>query len=172
MRRSRPSRKRNLPATPSNRSHCAACTCKGTKPPGRTKSSPVTRPGVRSRKTMHCPVTGSEIASILCLIGRFNHMTKSSAQTTKQQIAQAALAALRTEGFGGATSRAIARIGGFNQALIFYHYGSLENVLLAALDLTSMERMARYRDAVDNTHSVEELVQVARRIYREDSESG
>src|SRR5436190_5050483 len=99
-------------------------------------------------------------------------MTKSTAQTTKQQISRAALEALRTEGFAGATSRAIARIGGFNQALIFYHYGSLESLLLAALDLTSEERMTRYREALDTANGVEELVQVARQIYREDSDSG
>lgn len=99
-------------------------------------------------------------------------MTKSPAQGTRQQIAEAALEALRTEGFAGATSRVIARIGGFNQALIFYHYGSLENALLAALDLTSKERMTRYRDALDSASTLEELVQVARMIYREDSESG
>ena len=99
-------------------------------------------------------------------------MTKSSAQDTRRQIAEAGLEALRTLGFAGATSRAIARIGGFNQALIFYHYGSLESLLLAALDLTSAERMARYRDAVDAASTFEELMQVARRIYREDSESG
>ena len=99
-------------------------------------------------------------------------MIKSTAQTTRQQIAHAALEALRTEGFAGASSRAIGRIGGFNQALIFYHYGSLENLLLAALDLTGEERMARYREALDGANTVEELVQVARRIYREDSESG
>jgi AcrR family transcriptional regulator len=99
-------------------------------------------------------------------------MTKSTAQTTKELIARAALEALRTEGFAGATSRTIARIGGFNQALIFYHYGSLEHLLLAALDLTSAERMARYREALDGATTLEELVHAARRIYREDSESG
>jgi len=121
---------------------------------------------------MHCPVTGSQIASMLSLIVRFNHMTKPDAQGTRQRIAEAALEALRTVGFAGATSRAIARIGGFNQALIFYHYGSLENALLAALDLTSEERMARYRDALDGAGTIEELIKVAKTIYREDSESG
>ena len=99
-------------------------------------------------------------------------MTKSSAQTTRQQIADAALEALRTEGFARATSRTIARLGGFNQALIFYHYGSLENLLLAALDLTSEERMARYREALDQVTTLPELIGVARSIYQEDSESG
>src|SRR5918995_3261199 len=99
-------------------------------------------------------------------------MIKSTAQDTRERIAQAALDALRTEGFAGATSRAIARIGGFNQALIFYHFGSLDNLLLAALDVTAEERMARYREALDGAHTLEELIGIAGTIYREDSESG
>jgi AcrR family transcriptional regulator len=99
-------------------------------------------------------------------------MIKSTAQTTKQQIARAALEALQTEGFAGATSRTIARIGGFNQALIFYHYGSLENLLLAALDLTSDEQMSRYRAALDTAGTLEELVHAVRVNYQEDSDSG
>src|SRR5688500_5079148 len=99
-------------------------------------------------------------------------MIKSSAQDTRRQIAEAALETLRTEGFAGATSRAIARSGGFNQALIFYHYGSVESVLLAALDLTSEQRMARYRSALEGAGTLEEFLQVASMIYREDSESG
>ena len=42
----------------------------------------------------------------------------------------------------------------------------------SSLDLTSEERMNRYRDAVDAANGVEELVQVASRIYREDRDSG
>ena len=56
---------------------------------------------------------------------------------TAQTIIESALATLRDEGFAGATSRAIARRGAFNQALIFYHFGSLENLLVAALEQTS-----------------------------------
>jgi AcrR family transcriptional regulator len=99
-------------------------------------------------------------------------MIKPTAQDTRRRIAHAALEALRTEGFAGATSRVIARIGGFNQALIFYHYGSLENALLAGLDLTSAERMARYRAALEDATTLEELLAVARKIYREDSATG
>ena len=110
--------------------------------------------------------------SRLSLIARFNQMNKATAQDTRRRIADAALKALQTEGFAGATSRAIARIGGFNQALIFYHYGSLENLLLAALDLSSEERMSRYRAALAGATTPRELARVAREIYREDSESG
>ena len=94
------------------------------------------------------------------------------APSTKQQIVEAALETLKTEGFAGATSRAIARVGGFNQALVFYHFGSLDNLLLAALDAMSEARMRRYAAAVEEIDSLEALAQVAADIYREDRESG
>jgi AcrR family transcriptional regulator len=95
-------------------------------------------------------------------------MIKATAQT----IVEAALATLQEEGFAGATSRAIARRGGFNQALIFYHYGSLEALLLAALQRTSEERLARYRDAVAPARTVEELVPVMADLWEEDQAAG
>ena len=64
---------------------------------------------------------------------------------TKARIAEAALETLKTVGFAGASARAIAHQGGFNQALIFYHFGSVQAVLLAAFDLMSDRRMAAVR---------------------------
>src|SRR3954469_20807899 len=99
-------------------------------------------------------------------------MTKSSAQETRRRMVEAALEALREDGFTGATSRAIARRGGFNQALVFYHFGSLDGLLLAALDATSVERLERYRDEVATADTPEELIAVMARIYAEDRDSG
>src|SRR5215211_9491670 len=86
---------------------------------------------------------------------------------TKLQILEATLETLKNEGFTGATSRAIARTGGFNQALIFYHFGSLDGLLLAALDQTSEERLRRYRAAVEEAETAEDLAEVAASIYAE-----
>ena len=91
---------------------------------------------------------------------------------TRERIVDAALETLKTEGFSGATSRAIARAGGFNQALIFYHFGTLDALLLAALDKTSDERLARYRDAVRKAATPAELAEVAASVYREDRDRG
>jgi AcrR family transcriptional regulator len=96
----------------------------------------------------------------------------SSGETTRRQILSAALETLKEEGFAAATSRAIARRGGFNQALLFYHFGSLEGLLLAALDETSEERLERYREAVDNAESVDQLLAALARLYAEDRERG
>jgi len=91
---------------------------------------------------------------------------------TKLQIAEAALATLKANGFAGASARAIAHIGGFNQALIFYHFGSVQNALLAALDLISERRLADYRPRFESARTASELAQLARAIYDEDLERG
>lgn len=85
---------------------------------------------------------------------------------------EAALETLKEEGFAGASARAISRRGDFNQALIFYHFGSLTDLLLAALDETSARRMEAYEAAMQEATSIEGLVQVALDIYREDLASG
>src|SRR2546425_11787631 len=97
---------------------------------------------------------------------------RASGDATRRQMVEAALETLRQEGFAGATSRAIARRGGFNQALIFYHFGNLDALLLAALDRTNEERLARYRDAVRDAQTLEDLIAVAARAYAEDRKSG
>ncbi len=95
-------------------------------------------------------------------------MTKA----TDQAIVKATLATLRDEGFAGATSRAIARRGGFNQALIFYHFGSLENLLLRAFRQTSEERLAHYHELVDPISTLEELVPAMAHLWAEDNAAG
>jgi AcrR family transcriptional regulator len=91
---------------------------------------------------------------------------------TKARIVQAALQTLKRDGFAGASARSIASTGGFNQALIFYHFGSVHRLLLAALDETSAQRMAEYRTATAEVQDLSDLVAIAARVYREDLESG
>jgi AcrR family transcriptional regulator len=91
---------------------------------------------------------------------------------TKDRIVEAATATLKAHGYAGASARTIAAEGGFNQALIFYHFGSVRNALLAALDRTSAERMEAYRTAAADAADMPALVAVATRIYHEDLASG
>ena len=85
---------------------------------------------------------------------------------------EAALQTIREEGIVGASARAIARAGGFNQALIFYHFGSVNQVLLAAVERISDQRMARYQERLASVQSLEELVRVGAECHREDVEEG
>ena len=79
---------------------------------------------------------------------------------------------LREEGFAGTTARAIARHGGFNQALIFYHFGSVSNLLQEAFLAHSDEQVAKYREAAAHVSSLSDLVEIARRLHADDLQSG
>jgi AcrR family transcriptional regulator len=91
---------------------------------------------------------------------------------TRRVLIDAAVATLKEEGYAGASARAIAGRAGVNQGLIFYHFGSVANLLLAALDAVSSERLERYGKAVDGVGSPEDLVDVASAIFREDLDAG
>ena len=91
---------------------------------------------------------------------------------TRERLLEAALTTLRTHGFVGTTAREIARTGEVNQALIFYYYGSVDKLLLAALDLTSARRLARYQSELAKVTSLSELITVMARLYAEDVEVG
>ena len=98
--------------------------------------------------------------------------TSARGTATKDRIIEAALETVREEGFAQTTARAIARHGGFNQALIFYHFGSVDDLLHEAFMRASMQNVERYREAVAEVRSLSDLVAIARRLHAEDLESG
>jgi AcrR family transcriptional regulator len=98
--------------------------------------------------------------------------TRSGAEQTRARIVEAALQALRDEGIAGISARTIARHGGFNQALIFYHFGSVEGLLVAVARSESERRSALYAPALAEVTSLAELVAVARRLHDEEFQAG
>jgi len=51
---------------------------------------------------------------------------------TRRRLIDAAVATLQREGFARSSARVIAERAQMNQGLIFYHFGSVTNLLLAA----------------------------------------
>jgi AcrR family transcriptional regulator len=91
---------------------------------------------------------------------------------TRGRVVAAAFDALRTKGYAGATSRTIAELGGFQPGLIFYYFGSVDDLLVAALAESSAARLERYRAAVEEADSLARLLDVLAEIYRDDVASG
>jgi AcrR family transcriptional regulator len=91
---------------------------------------------------------------------------------TRTRILEAALAALRDEGIAGISARTIARYGDFNQALIFYHFGSVDALLVAVARSESERRSALYAEALRDVTTLAELVAVARRLHEEEFQAG
>ncbi|HEX5365487.1 MAG TPA: TetR/AcrR family transcriptional regulator [Acidimicrobiales bacterium] len=97
---------------------------------------------------------------------------RPGAGATRARILDAALCALRDEGIAGISARSIARHGSFNQALIFYHFGSVDGLLVAVARSESERRSALYAPALAAVSSLSELVVVARRLHDEELQQG
>lgn len=84
----------------------------------------------------------------------------------------AALRSLKERGFAASSARNIAAIAGVNQALVFYHFGGVHQLLLEALDATSSERLDDYREQLRGVSTLPDLIEVMAACYRADVSSG
>jgi AcrR family transcriptional regulator len=91
---------------------------------------------------------------------------------TRAALIDAAITTLRESGFAAASARRIAAEAGCNQALVFYHFGSVPDLLLAALEEVSARRMAVYRELLDRRGTLGELIDAARAVFEGDLDSG
>jgi AcrR family transcriptional regulator len=91
---------------------------------------------------------------------------------TRAALIVAAITTLRESGFAAASARRIAREAECNQALIFYHFGSVPDLLVAALEDVSARRMAAYRGLLGRTGTLGELVDAARVVFEQDLDDG
>ena len=94
--------------------------------------------------------------------------TISSGEETRSRIVAATLATLKSEGIVGTSARNIAKAGDFNQALVFYHFGSVDDLVIAAVSSMSCDRIDRYRPRLESVSSLTEMVGVARELHAED----
>ena len=91
---------------------------------------------------------------------------------TRVALTEAAIAVLRESGFASASARRIAQRAGCNQALVFYHFGSVHDLLVAALEEVSARRLAAYRELLDRTGTLGELIAAARTVFEADLDAG
>src|SRR5262249_26961078 len=91
---------------------------------------------------------------------------------TKTKLLAGASEALHRHGIAGASARTIATTAGVNQALIFYHFGSVQELLTAPCGQDTEERVATYRDRLSAVRSLGDLLAVGREIHAEERSIG
>ncbi|MCB1039422.1 MAG: TetR/AcrR family transcriptional regulator [Acidimicrobiales bacterium] len=91
---------------------------------------------------------------------------------TRERLIDACRACLRDDGIAGVSARAIARHGDLNQALVFYHFGSVDGLLQATATEDSQRRAALYADRLGEVTTLAQLVAVGRAIHAVESERG
>jgi len=93
-------------------------------------------------------------------------------EQTKTELIEAAIKSLIDVGYSGTTARSIATRANCNQAAIYYHFGGIEQLLIAALEMSSRERLARYTGRLSDEQTLTELIETIEELYVEDRESG
>lgn len=91
---------------------------------------------------------------------------------TRTKLIDAALETLRTQGIAGVSARTIATTAGVNQALVFYHFGSVDDLLAAACVHGSEQRVELYRERFAAVTSLRELLDLGRALHVEERAAG
>ncbi|SEC95356.1 transcriptional regulator, TetR family [Streptomyces sp. 2131.1] len=96
----------------------------------------------------------------------------SSAEDTRTRLLTGALATLTEQGIAKTSARSIAATAGVNQALVFYHFGTVDDLLAAACRHGAEQRLATYRERLDGVRSLGELLAVARELNASERAGG
>ncbi|MET8565765.1 TetR/AcrR family transcriptional regulator [Streptomyces flaveolus] len=96
----------------------------------------------------------------------------AKAQETKTKLLEGALRTLTEQGIAKTSARTVAAAAGVNQALVFYHFGSVDELLAAACRYGAEKAVARYRGRLAAVDSLSELLAVGREIHERERAGG
>ncbi|MEV0254366.1 TetR/AcrR family transcriptional regulator [Streptomyces sp. NPDC050732] len=96
----------------------------------------------------------------------------SKAQETRTKLLEGALRTLTEQGIAKTSARSIAAAAGVNQALVFYHFGSVDDLLAEACRYGTEQRVSRYRERLAGIGSLSELLAFGREMHEEEREAG
>ncbi|MFG2561052.1 TetR/AcrR family transcriptional regulator [Streptomyces sp. NPDC048496] len=85
---------------------------------------------------------------------------------------EGALNTLSEHGIAKTSARTVAAAAGVNQALVFYHFGSVDELLAAACRYGAEQRVVRYRDRLASVSTLTELLQFGRELHAEERAGG
>ena len=92
--------------------------------------------------------------------------------TTRDKLLVAASRALAEDGVAGVSARTVAARAEVNQALVFYHFGSVSGLLEAAVRRSVDLAVATYRDRFADVSSLPELLAVGRDLHEAEKRAG
>jgi AcrR family transcriptional regulator len=91
---------------------------------------------------------------------------------TRHELLEATLRTLTRHGVVGTSARTVAAEAGVNQGLVFYHFGSVEDLLAAACRHGAEQRVAAFRDRLDAVGTLGELLALGRELHRDERGRG
>ncbi|MBP2321009.1 DNA-binding transcriptional regulator YbjK [Kibdelosporangium banguiense] len=91
---------------------------------------------------------------------------------TRQKLIDGAVETIRTHGISGVSARTIATTAGVNQALVFYHFGSVHDLLSEACMVHTQATVTAYQPRLDKVTTLQELLATGRELHAGQAEIG
>ncbi|WP_433174701.1 TetR/AcrR family transcriptional regulator [Actinoallomurus sp. CA-150999] len=91
---------------------------------------------------------------------------------TRQRLIDATIQTLRTHGIAGISARTIAGTADVNQALVFYHFGSVDQLLAASCAEAAAQRVQMFRERFAEVGSLRELLAAGRELHATERAAG
>ncbi|GAB3578715.1 TetR/AcrR family transcriptional regulator [Calidifontibacter terrae] len=83
---------------------------------------------------------------------------------TRSRLIAATIELIRAQGLAAVSARSVGRVAEANQALVFYHFGTLGSLIESAYDAAVLEATATYADELAAATGVGDLLAIAQRI--------
>ncbi len=91
---------------------------------------------------------------------------------TRARLLEAAATAIREDGAAAASARTIAARAGVNQALVFYHFGTVSELIEAACRMAVDEAAGHYRRQFADVTSLTGLLEIGRELNQRERATG
>ncbi|MEU7478259.1 TetR family transcriptional regulator [Lentzea sp. NPDC042327] len=91
---------------------------------------------------------------------------------TRQRLIDGAIETIRTHGLTGTTARSIAATAGVNQALVFYHFGTVHDLLQAACLAATQARVELFAERLEQITDLRRLLELGRALHAEERAQG
>jgi len=91
---------------------------------------------------------------------------------TRRRLIDGAIETIRTHGLAGTSARTIAATAGVNQGLVFYHFGSVNDLLRAACLAATQDRVDAFVEQLDKVRDLRQLLALGRSLHAEERERG
>ncbi|GAB3430944.1 TetR/AcrR family transcriptional regulator [Actinophytocola sediminis] len=91
---------------------------------------------------------------------------------TRQRLIDGAIETIRTHGFAGTSARSIAATAGVNQALVFYHFGSVHDLLRAACLAATSAIVTPFTERLNQITDLRQLLALGRTLHTEERAVG
>jgi AcrR family transcriptional regulator len=91
---------------------------------------------------------------------------------TRQRLIDGATETIRRHGITGVSARSIAAAAGVNQALIFYHFGTVHELLAAACLAATRTRVTPFQARLNEVDTLRELLALGRTLHAEERSLG